>query len=72
MLFFSAMTLGSHKQRQQALFDLKKSTPTSQPAFERNHLGPREKSLHLRNSDDEIEPGFVGHMQPLPVSRRPG
>lgn len=65
---------GSHKQKQQALFDLfkkKKSTPnTSQPAFERNHLGAREKSLHLRNSDDEIEPGFVGHMQPLPVSRR--
>ena len=33
-------------------------------------LAPREKSLHLRNSDDEVEPGFVGHMQPLPVSRR--
>lgn len=38
----------------------------AQPFPTRNHLGSREKSLHFRNSDDEIEPGFVGHMQPLP------
>lgn len=38
---------GSHKQKQQALFDLfkkKKTTSnTSQPAFERNHLGAKGK-----------------------------
>ena len=38
---------GSHKQKQQALFDLfkkyKTTSNTSQPAFERNHLGAKGK-----------------------------